>query len=145
MSCAACPCQQTAVVKMEHEAVCRLLRFRNRKKYPIWKQHLQELFDKLAASLQASMEDVTVMLLLTLAYEECLRFDNILDVLLRDMIWTKQYVKIFLLSCKLDNCKDWQWCTILVSDSLLSAFQLLLQVLSWLLTFLRGVLKTFSL
>eukprot|EP00961_Rhodomonas_salina_P065472 880354-Rhodomonas_salina.3 len=53
---------------MECKAVHRLLGFRNRKKYPIQKQHLQELFDKSAALRQASMEDVTFMLLLSLIH-----------------------------------------------------------------------------
>lgn len=60
------------------------------------------------------------------------------------MIWTKEYVKIFLLGSKTDAWKDGQWCTIVVDDSPHSAFQVLLRILGWLLAFPNGVKKTFG-
>ena len=142
--CSLRPPTDHTIVKLARESARRLLGFRNRKKYPLREQHLQAFYDAYCASRQSSMEDVTFMLLVMTAYEACLRFDDVIDVLLGDMIWTKEYIKIFLVQTKTDKYKDGQWCTIMVTDTPCSAFQLLLRVLAWLLAFPHGVKKTFG-
>ena len=48
------------------------------------------------------------------------------------MIWTKDYVKIFLVNTKTDKKRDGQWCTIMVSSKPYFAYQLLLRVMNYL-------------
>ena len=54
------------------------------------------------------------------------------------MIWTKDYIKIFLVDTKTDKKRDGQWCTIMVSSKPHSAYQLLLRVMNYLQAYTIG-------
>ncbi len=70
------------------------------------------------------MEDVSFMLILTLGWVACLRWDDLSDC--------KFNVKIFLISTKTDNYKEGQRCIILTSELPHSSYQLLVLVLTYL-------------
>jgi integrase len=133
------------VVKMAKEAAVRLLGFRNRKMHPLYEQHIKRLYKQFAApEVPHTPEDLQFFFMVALAYDACLRWDDLVDIRFGDMIWTKEYVKIFLVSCKTDKQKDGQWCTIMVSDKPYSAFRILLRILAYLMSFAGHFATTFG-
>ena len=60
-----------------------------------------------------------------LAYEATLRWDDFADTLLGDFIVTHDFVRVFLVDTKTDNCKSGQWATFSVSSIETSAYTLL--------------------
>lgn len=130
---------------MAKEAATRLLGFCNRKMLPLYEQHIKRLYQQFTApNVHHTPEDLTFIFMVALAYDTCLQWDDLVDIHFSDMIWTRDYVKIFLVSCKTDKQKDGQWCTIMVSEKPYSAFQLLLRVLAYLLSFISDLVTNFG-
>ena len=60
-----------------------------------------------------------------LAYEATLRWDDFADTLFGDFIVTHDFVRVFLVDTKTDNCKSGQWATFSASSTETSAYTLL--------------------
>ena len=120
------------IVSMARESGRRLLGYRNQQAYPLREAHIVALFQAFCQDPSSSMEDVSFMLLICIAWEACLRWDDVCDTEFGDMIWTDEYVKILLINTKTDTYKSGQWCIILVSTLAHSAYQLLVRVITYL-------------
>ena len=61
------------IVKMAKEAATRLLGFSNCKMHPLYKQHIERLYQQFTApNVQHTSEDLTFIFMVALAYDACL-------------------------------------------------------------------------
>lgn len=120
------------IVSMARESSRRLLGYRKRKAYPLKEKHIIRFWEIFCSLKESAPEDVCFMTLVAVAWEACLRWDDLCDSQLGDMIWTDSYVKILLINTKTDAYKTGQWCMILVSSLPHSAYQMLVRMVTYL-------------
>ena len=114
----------TYVVKMTQESIVKKSRFENEvKKCSLLKEHVNQ-------NLQYFIQWNTIqgqsnVFHVSLVYETTLRWDDLIDTLLGDFIFTHDFVRVLLVDTKIDNYKSGQWATFSVSPAETSAYTLL--------------------
>ena len=111
------------VVKMTRESIVRKLGFKKTPKNPLLKEHVNAIIQHFLQ--RTTVQDQANAFRVALAYEATLRWDDFADTLLGDFIVTHNFVRVFLVDTKTDNCKSGQWATFSVSSSETSAYTLL--------------------
>ena len=111
------------VVKMTRESIIRKLGFKKTPKNPLLKEHVIAIIQYFLQ--RNTVQDQANAFRVALAYEATLRWDDFADTLLGDFIVTHDFVRVFLVDTKTDNCKSGQWATFSVSSIETSAYTLL--------------------
>ena len=108
---------------MTRESIVRKLGFKKTPKNPLLKEHVNAIIQYFLQ--QTTVQGQANAFRVALAYEATLRWDDFADTLLADFIVTHNFVRVFLVDTKTDNCKSGQWATFSVSSSETSAYTLL--------------------
>jgi hypothetical protein len=92
-------------------------------KNPLLKEHVNQIVQYFLQrnTVQDQVNDFRV----ALVYETTLRWDDFADTLFGDFIVTHDFVRVFLVDTKTDNCKSGQWDTFSASPTETSAYTLL--------------------
>ena len=108
---------------MTRESIVRKLGFKKTSKNPLIKEHVTSITQYFLQ--RNTVQDQANVFRVALAYEATLRWDDFADTLLGDFIVTHDFVRVFLVDTKTDNCKSGQWATFPVSSTETSAYTLL--------------------
>jgi len=111
------------VVKMTRESIVRKLGFKKMSKNPLLKEHVNQIVQYFLQ--RNTVQDQANTFRVALAYEATLRWDDFADTLFGDFIVTHDFVRVFLVDTKTDNCKSGQWATFSASSTETSAYTLL--------------------
>ena len=111
------------VVKMTRESIVRKLGFKKMSKNPLLKEHVNQIVQYFLQ--RNTVQDQANAFRVALAYEATLRWDDFADTLFGDFIVTHDFVRVFLVDTKTDNCKSGQWATFSASPTETSAYTLL--------------------
>jgi len=111
------------VVKMTRESIVRKLGFKKMSKNPLLKEHVNQIVQYFLQ--RNTVQDQANAFRVALAYEATLRWDDFADTLFGDFIVTHDFVRVFLVDTKTDNCKSGQWATFSASSTETSAYTLL--------------------
>jgi hypothetical protein len=111
------------VVKMTRESIVRKLDFKKMSKSPLLKEDVNQVVQYLLQ--RNTVQDQANVFRVTLTYEATLRWDDFVDTLLGDFIVTHDFVRVFLVDTKTNNCKSGQWATFSASSTETSVYTLL--------------------